>query len=393
MAKADKSGGKQIVVEKYFPYPVAAVWRAIATRESLSEWLMQTDFEPRVGHKFQFRAQPMRGWRGYVDCEVLEVVPNRRLVYTWQGMPEHSVTTVTYELEQEGEGTLLKATHEGFDDSHGFLSGLLVRGILKAGWRKMFRTQLPAVLARLAHQSAFQAAATADQAEATPRLWLRFLPRYSLLAGLVCLCTPLTFMIGIGANPADLASGTDIADLMQAIRAPDAYRLLMIFETLLWVAVAGTLAAISGLTARSTPRLSVLIALCSAGQLAGVLGGLFRLNAILPFSARFAASTAADKSAWIESFRQMQGIANAYSHAGSLIQGMGFLLAALALFAFRDFPRWIAVWMLLPAVAPLIQFAVVATGRPFVTPLLLLHILVGYVGLSLAMAVGLWRRT
>jgi hypothetical protein len=32
---------------------------------------MNNDFEPVVGRKFQFRAEPMPNWDGVVDCEVL----------------------------------------------------------------------------------------------------------------------------------------------------------------------------------------------------------------------------------------------------------------------------------------------------------------------------------
>lgn len=137
---------KSIELKRFYPYPPAVVWQAVATAEALSQWLMKTDFEPIVGQKFQFRAEPMKGWRGYVDCVVLEVVENQRLVYSWQGMPEHNVTTVTYELEEQPGGTLLIGRHEGFDSSHGWLCGMMLRGILKAGWKKMYGQLLPPVL-------------------------------------------------------------------------------------------------------------------------------------------------------------------------------------------------------------------------------------------------------
>ncbi len=142
-----KKKTRRIEVRESFPYPIELVWRAITDPEALSRWFMKTDFEPVVGKKFQFRAEPMRGWRGYVDCEVLEVEEPHRLRFSWQGMPEHNVTTVTYELEQRGDSTVIRAVHEGFDRSHGFLSGWMLRGILKGGWKKMFGKLLPQVLA------------------------------------------------------------------------------------------------------------------------------------------------------------------------------------------------------------------------------------------------------
>jgi hypothetical protein len=42
---------------------------------------MKNDFQPVVGHRFNFRATPMPNWNGLIDCEVLVVEPNSRLSY------------------------------------------------------------------------------------------------------------------------------------------------------------------------------------------------------------------------------------------------------------------------------------------------------------------------
>ena len=44
---------------------------------------MSNDFEPVVGHRFNFRAKPQGGWNGVTDCVVLEVETPTRLVYSW----------------------------------------------------------------------------------------------------------------------------------------------------------------------------------------------------------------------------------------------------------------------------------------------------------------------
>ena len=56
------------------------VWRALTRGPLIEEWLMKNDFRPVVGHKFNFRAKPMPQWNGVVDCEVLIVEPNKRLL-------------------------------------------------------------------------------------------------------------------------------------------------------------------------------------------------------------------------------------------------------------------------------------------------------------------------
>jgi uncharacterized protein YndB with AHSA1/START domain len=44
---------------------------------------MKNDFQPVVGHKFNFRATSMPNWNGVTDCQVLVVEPNERLSYSW----------------------------------------------------------------------------------------------------------------------------------------------------------------------------------------------------------------------------------------------------------------------------------------------------------------------
>ena len=132
-----------IVLDTTYPHPPERVWRALTAPEELALWLMPNDFAPRIGHKFQFRVKPQPGWRGIVDCEVTELDPPKRLSYTWQGDPKYRVTTVTWILTQTPDGgTRLTLEHRGFRG----LGGTLLKWMLKSGWKKMFRTSLPALL-------------------------------------------------------------------------------------------------------------------------------------------------------------------------------------------------------------------------------------------------------
>lgn len=71
----------------------------------LARWWTPGDIEPTVGHTFVLE---MPGW-GNVACEVLEVEPNERLVYTF------AEWTLTWEVCEEGKGTRLFLEHAGFD--------------------------------------------------------------------------------------------------------------------------------------------------------------------------------------------------------------------------------------------------------------------------------------
>ena len=138
-----------IVHEVVYPHPPERVWRALTDPGALAEWLMENDFQPRVGHRFQFRTQPQPGFNGIVDCEVMEVDEPRRLAYTWQGGPMRRPTLVTFTLDPVPEGTRLRLEHSGFEGA----SGLMVRTILSSGWKgKLLRRALPESLARLAER-------------------------------------------------------------------------------------------------------------------------------------------------------------------------------------------------------------------------------------------------
>jgi uncharacterized protein YndB with AHSA1/START domain len=59
---------RSLVVEREMPHPLEKIWRALTSGPLIEEWLMKNDFQPVVGHTFNFRATPMPHWNGVVDC-------------------------------------------------------------------------------------------------------------------------------------------------------------------------------------------------------------------------------------------------------------------------------------------------------------------------------------
>lgn len=128
-----------------YDHPPERVWRALTTSEILARWLMPNDFEPRVGHRFEFRTDPGPGFDGVVSCEVLELDAPHHMVWGWRGGPID--TTVHFRLEPMASGgTTLHFEQRGFQGPMGFI----VRKILGAGFAKMYHELLPAELDRLA---------------------------------------------------------------------------------------------------------------------------------------------------------------------------------------------------------------------------------------------------
>jgi uncharacterized protein YndB with AHSA1/START domain len=132
-----------VVVERDIPYPPEKLWRALTQPQLIEEWLMKSDFEPVVGHRFNLRGD----WGGVLDCEVLAVEPNNTLSYTWNFAhddPAYALkSVVTFTLTPTGTGTRLRMEQSGFrpDQKQAY-------GGAKAGWQGFF-AKLEQVLARI----------------------------------------------------------------------------------------------------------------------------------------------------------------------------------------------------------------------------------------------------
>lgn len=139
-----------VIVEQTYAFPPERVWRALTDSAAMAEWLMPNDFLPRVGHKFQFRGKPMPGWRGFVECEVIEVVPPIQLAFTWVGDDDwKEPSIVRWTLEPVSGGTHVRLVHSNLQGPW----ATEVRGMLSAGWNKMLKERLLSLLERLANET------------------------------------------------------------------------------------------------------------------------------------------------------------------------------------------------------------------------------------------------
>lgn len=119
---APTSATQEIVVDEVFPHPPEAIWKTLTTGALIGRWLMEPrGFAPVPGTRFTYQTKPAGAWDGTIRCEVLEVVPNERLVYAWTGGDESNNgygsrldTVVAFTLTKVAEGTRLKLVHSGF---------------------------------------------------------------------------------------------------------------------------------------------------------------------------------------------------------------------------------------------------------------------------------------
>ena len=100
-----------LVMERDLRHPPEKVWRAITQPHLIAEWLMQNDFEPKVGRRFNLRWEN-NGMSGVIDAEVLTLEPPRTLAYSWSSMGVDTVVTIT--LTRTPDGTHLRMEQSGF---------------------------------------------------------------------------------------------------------------------------------------------------------------------------------------------------------------------------------------------------------------------------------------
>lgn len=99
-------------------------------------WLMKNDFKPVIGHNFQFmtKAMPALDFDGIFYCKVLEIVPFKKLSYSWKGGLGDGVFTldslVVWQLLPKQNGTELLLEHTGFSE----IGNIMMYNGMNAGW-------------------------------------------------------------------------------------------------------------------------------------------------------------------------------------------------------------------------------------------------------------------
>jgi uncharacterized protein YndB with AHSA1/START domain len=114
---------QSIVVDEVLPHAPETIWKTLTTGELIRRWLLMpsTGFAAVKGQRFTLQTTPAGAWDGAIRCQVLEVRPNERLVYAWQGGHADNVgygapldTVVTFTLSAAEGGTCVRMVHSGF---------------------------------------------------------------------------------------------------------------------------------------------------------------------------------------------------------------------------------------------------------------------------------------
>jgi uncharacterized protein YndB with AHSA1/START domain len=103
------------VIERVYKASAEKIWKAITDETQMKQWYFDLPgFKPEVGFEFRFTGGPPD--KEYLHlCKITEVIPYKKLTYSWRydGYPGNSF--VTFELFPQGEETKLKLTHAGLE--------------------------------------------------------------------------------------------------------------------------------------------------------------------------------------------------------------------------------------------------------------------------------------
>jgi uncharacterized protein YndB with AHSA1/START domain len=104
------------VIEQTYNSPVSKVWEALTDNEKLKHWYFQMeDFKPEVGFTFRFSGTD-KGVTFWHRCVVQEVIPFKKLSYTWRYEEYPGDSLVSIELFDAGDDkTRLRLTHAGLE--------------------------------------------------------------------------------------------------------------------------------------------------------------------------------------------------------------------------------------------------------------------------------------
>ena len=136
----ETQSSEAVVLERTLTAPVAKVWKALTDVDQMRQWYFDLkEFKPEIGFEFEFVVEH-EGNRYHHLCRVTEVVPQKKIAYTWRYQGEPGDSLVTFELFPEGEKTRLKLTHEGLDTFP--KTAAFARENFEKGWTTLIGSEL-----------------------------------------------------------------------------------------------------------------------------------------------------------------------------------------------------------------------------------------------------------
>ena len=108
-------GNEEVIqVERSFNTSSSVIWKALTDADEMRKWYFDlTAFKPEKGFQFSFTGQGREGANYVHLCEVTEVIPERKLSYSWTYEGLKGYSEVSFELIPGNGSTMVRITHKG----------------------------------------------------------------------------------------------------------------------------------------------------------------------------------------------------------------------------------------------------------------------------------------
>ena len=131
-----------ITIKNTFDAPIEKLWSALTSKEEMKLWYFSLDdFKAEPGFRFSFAGQGHKGEQYIHLCKVTEVIPFRKLQYSWEYKNYPGISLLTFSLTDLNRKTNLSLTHEGIEtfpaDNPDFS-----RESFEQGWKYIVQTSL-----------------------------------------------------------------------------------------------------------------------------------------------------------------------------------------------------------------------------------------------------------
>jgi uncharacterized protein YndB with AHSA1/START domain len=131
-----------VIVEQTFDASIDTVWNAITVLEQMRQWYFENipSFKAEVGFKTQFNV--ISEGRNFLHMwEIREVVPLKRISYSWRFKEYAGEGLVVFELSAQNDLTMLKLTNSVLES---FPDGIpeFIRESCIRGWEYFIQNRL-----------------------------------------------------------------------------------------------------------------------------------------------------------------------------------------------------------------------------------------------------------
>ena len=133
---------KNVIVERVFNAPLPLVWKALTEKDLMKQWYFDLEeFKIEIGFKFQFIGGPSPEKKYVHLCEIMEVIPERKLAYSWKYVGYEGDSLVRFELFPDGNKAKLILTHSGIETFPQINPDFAI-GNFEEGWNTIVNTSL-----------------------------------------------------------------------------------------------------------------------------------------------------------------------------------------------------------------------------------------------------------